>query len=178
MAAFPPEGLVLEPLDRTHRRKAFSCGSEPVDAWLAHKALGAMEKHTSTTQVLTERTGRIAGYYTLASTALDVSLVPPDMFGGKPPRYAPPTLTLAWLGVDTHFQGRRLGALLLARALADAIAVYEHVRFVAIIVDALSERNVHFYLGQGFSLIPDTADKLYLPARTLLLMVRARGTPR
>ena len=174
MPAFPPEGFALEPLDRTHRRRACSSGHESVDTWLAQKALGAMEKHTSTTQVLVQKGGAIAGYYTLASTALDVSLVPPDLFEGKPPRYAPPTLTLAWLGVDVRFRGRGFGTLLFARALADAVAVHERVRFVAVIIGALSESNVTFYRNQGFAVVPGTADKLYLPASTLLRMVRGR----
>jgi GNAT superfamily N-acetyltransferase len=173
---FPPEGFTLEPLSRLHRRRSFSSGNERVDIWLAQKALGAMEKHTSTTQVLVQRGGRIAGYYTLASTALDVSLVPPELFGDKPPRHAPPTLTLAWLGVDAHFQGRMLGTLLFARTLADAVAVHDKVRFVAVIIDALSASNITFYLRHGFSVVPGTADKLYLPASTLLRMVRGGRT--
>lgn len=131
-----------------------------------------MRKNTSTTRVLSERDGTIAGYYTLANTALDVSLVPPEMFAGEVPRHPPLTLTLAWLGVDERFRGRGLGTQLFARALADCVRVYDVVRFVAVIIDALTEDNVSFYESQGFVRVPGTTDKLYLPASTLAEITR------
>jgi GNAT superfamily N-acetyltransferase len=164
-------GLELELLNRGHRRKAFSSGDLRVDGWLIHRALGAMEKHTSTTRVLADRGGVVAGYYTIASTALDVSLAPRELFGGKLPRHAPPTLTLAWLGVDTRFRGQGIGTRLFARALAYAVEAYHLVRFVAVIVDAISSRNIDYYLRHGFTLVPGASNKLYLPATTLRRVV-------
>lgn len=164
---FPPDGFALELLERRHRRKRFASGDSRVDEWLIHKALGAMEKNTSTTRVLVAADGRIAGYYTLANTALDVSRVPAELFSGRVPTKAPPTLTLAWLGVDQGFTGQGLGTKLFARALADAVEVYHLVRFVAVIVDALTPANADFYLKQGFTPVPGTIDKLYLTAATL-----------
>jgi GNAT superfamily N-acetyltransferase len=171
-AAFPPPGNKLEILNRTHRRKRFASGDPRVDRWLIHKALGAMEKHTSTTRVLVDSAGTIAGYYTLANTALDVSLVPAALFAGTPPDRAPPTLTLAWLGVDLRFAGRGLGTQLFARSLADAAQVHELVRFVAVIIDALTGENISFYRAKGFVPVPGTTNKLYLPATTLLRVVQ------
>jgi GNAT superfamily N-acetyltransferase len=165
---FPPAGLALETLERRHRRKRFSSGDPRVDAWLIHKAIGAMEKNTSTTRVLVTTNGVIAGFYTLANTALDVSLVPAQLFGGGVPAKAPPTLALAWLGVDRAFTGQGLGTGLFARALADAVQVHHLVRFVAVIVDALTLGNADFYRRYGFTPVAGTADKLYLPAATLL----------
>ena len=171
---FPPPGLTLELLDRHHRRKAFSSGDRRVDEWLARRALAAMGKNTSTTRVLAGEGGMIAGFYTLANTAIDVSLVPADLFDGAIPRYPPPTLTLAWLGVDARFRGRGLGTQLLARALADALFAFKTVRFVAVIVDALTETNVSFYESQGFRRVPGTTNKLFLPAATLIAIAGDR----
>ena len=58
-----------------------------------------------------------------------------------------------------------------ARALADCVQVYGLVRFVAVIVDALTEPNFEFYLSQGFVQVPGATHKLYLPATTLLQVV-------
>jgi ribosomal protein S18 acetylase RimI-like enzyme len=171
---FPPPGLTLELLDRRHRRKAFASGDRRVDEWLARRALPAMRKNTSTTRVLADARGAIAGYYTLANTALDVSLVPADLFDGETPRHPPPTLTLAWLGVDSRFGERGLGTQLFARALADALYAFETVRFVAVIVDALTEMNVAFYQSHGFRRVPGTINKLFLPASTLVEVVDRR----
>ncbi len=172
MAGFPPPGYSLELLNRTHRRKQFSSGDARVDQWLIHKALPAMAKNTSTTRVLVKAGGVIAGYYTLANTALDVSLVPAALFEGGPPSKAPPTLTLAWLGVDARFAGQGFGTNLFARALADGAQVYHLVRFMAVIVDALTDGNLKFYQDRGFVLVPGTTNKLYMPAKTLMQVVR------
>jgi GNAT superfamily N-acetyltransferase len=117
----------------------------------------------------------VAGYYTLAATALDVSLVPPALFGGTMPANAPPTLTLAWLGVDRRFAGPGLGTLLFARALADGVQVHHLVRFVAVVVDALTAENAAFYERMGFLPVPGTTNKLYMPAATLLLVTGRSG---
>jgi GNAT superfamily N-acetyltransferase len=167
--------MTLTLLNRRHRRKRFRSGDPRVDDWLVHKAIGAMEKNTSTTRVLVQEDGTVVGYYTLANTALDVSLVPPALFGGTMPVKAPPTLTLAWLGVDERFKGCGLGTQLFARALADGVQVYHLVRFVAVIIDALTPENFAFYQAMGFLPIPGTVNKLYLPAATLMQATAGAG---
>jgi GNAT superfamily N-acetyltransferase len=77
----------------------------------------------------------------------------------------------AWLGVDTRFRGQGIGTRLFARALADAVEAYHLVRFVAVIVDAISEENVEYYQRHGFTVVPGTSNKLYLPATTLMRVV-------
>lgn len=169
--SFPPDGFALELLGRQHRRKKFNSGDPRVDDWLIHKAIGAMAKNTSTTRVLVATDGTVAGYYTLANTALDVSLVPADLFGGGVPTKAPPTLTLAWLGVDRAFVGKGLGTQLFARALADGVQIYQLVRFVAVIVDALTDANTEFYRKHGFLPVHGSTARLYMPASSLLQAV-------
>ena len=171
MSSFPPEGYRLELLSTSHRRRRFASGDRHVDEWLQRKALSATAKNTSTTRVLVHSGAEIAGFYTLANTALDVSLVPPELFAGSPPTRPPPTVTLAWLGVDQRFAGRGLGTKLFARALADCVQAYQLVRFTAVIVDALTDQNDAFYRAQGFARVPGTTHKLYLPASTLLAVV-------
>jgi len=97
----------------------------------------------------------------LANTALDVSLVPA----------APQTLTLAWLGVDQTCAGQGRGTKLFARALANGVRIHHLVRFVAVMVDALTSANAGFYQRQGFLPVPGSVDKLYLPATTLMQIV-------
>lgn len=160
--------MALELLNRRHRRKRFRSGDPRVDGWLIHKALGSTEKNTSTTRVLAKADATVVGYYTLANTALDVSLVPAALFGGIVPTKAPPTLTLAWLGVDERFKGSGIGTRLFARALADGVQVYHLVRFVAVIIDSLTPKSFAFYQTMGFLPVPGTAAKLYLPAATLM----------
>jgi GNAT superfamily N-acetyltransferase len=79
--------------------------------------------------------------------------------------------TLALLGVDERCRGRGLGTKLFARALADALRAFETVRFVAVIVDPLTDANAAFYASHGFSPIPGTPNRLFLPATTFVEIV-------
>lgn len=72
---FPP-GFRLERLARAHRRSPFESGEPAVDAWLRTKALQNQEKHLSTTRVLFDDAGEIAGYYTLATGQVDFGDLP------------------------------------------------------------------------------------------------------
>jgi len=162
-----PEGFKLELLTPEHRRKRFSSGNPKVDEWLRQKALPAMKKNTSTTRVLVDAGGHVAGYYSLANTVLDISLVPPELFAGQAPTRPPPTVTLAWLGIDAGFAGRGLGTYLFHQALADCVKAYDVIRYVAIIIDALDDDNVTHYRSRGFTLVPGTTHKLYMAASVL-----------
>ncbi|MFM7518534.1 MAG: N-acetyltransferase, partial [Pirellula sp.] len=64
--ALPP-GYWLEPLQRSHQRRAFDCGHGEVNAWLHTKALQHQDKRLSATRVLLNRDNAIAGFYTLAT---------------------------------------------------------------------------------------------------------------
>jgi hypothetical protein len=48
------------------------------------------------------------------------------------------------------------------------------VRFVAVMIDALSVENVAYDERWGFLAVPGTTNKLYMPATTLLEVVDAR----
>ncbi len=64
---------------------------------------------------------RIAGYYTLASASISLADLPADV-AKKLPRYpAVPAVRLGRLTVDQAFQGRGVGGVLLAEALARAL---------------------------------------------------------
>ena len=97
-----PEGFRLERLRRDHRRKSFCSGQQAVDDWLATKALQHQTKHLSGTKVLLDRSGAIAGYYTLAPAQVDFGDLPAGIVRHLPHRMLPAAI-LAWLGVDaTH----------------------------------------------------------------------------
>ena len=99
---FPP-GYSLASLAKTHPRSTLCSGEAEVDAWLATKALQHQKKHLSTTKVLLDGSGAIAGYYTLASGQIDFGDLPRDIIR-KLPRRALPVAVLAWLGIATAQQ--------------------------------------------------------------------------
>ena len=108
-----PEGFRLAVLRRDHPRKEFSSGEKKVDDWLATKALQNQDKQLSSTKVLLDTAGAIAGYYTLAMGYVDFDDLPDDLRMRLPHRLLP-VAVLAWMGVSGSHQGQGHGRRLLA----------------------------------------------------------------
>ncbi len=73
-----PDRFRLEKLRREHRRREFRTGQEPVENWLATRALQQQEKPLSVARVLLDEGGAIAGCYTLATGQVDSSDLPTE----------------------------------------------------------------------------------------------------
>lgn len=166
-----PEGYRLERLQRSHPRKSFRCGEERVDEWLAKLALQNQEKHLSVTRVLLDQTDAIAGYYTLATSQVDFSDLPPEA-AKKLPRRVLPVAVLAWLGVNALHQRQGLGHLLLAQALTDCYEAGKTFAFVAVILDCISEAAKNFYQRYDFQEFPGRPYRLFLGVKHLEEMMK------
>lgn len=166
---FPP-GYHLERLAQTHARKAFTSGQAQVDDWLHTKALKNQNKHLSTTKVLLDATGAIAGYYTLATGQVDFGDLPASV-AKKLPRRMLPVAILAWLGVAAKRHGQGLGGLLLAQPLADCHEAGKSFAFVAVILDCVDDASKRFYQHFDFVELPGHPYRLYLTATQLHAMM-------
>lgn len=166
-----PEGFRLERLVRVHPRRQFQCGEAAVDDWLAAHALQHQEKHLSTTKVLLDDAGAIAGYYTLATAQVDFSDLPPQVTK-RLPRRVLPVAVLAWLGVRTERQGQKLGGRLLAQALRDCHEAGRTFAFVAVILDCLNDAAKAFYRRWDFEEVPGRPYRLFLSAKRLDAMMQ------
>jgi GNAT superfamily N-acetyltransferase len=164
-----PEGFRLERLRHDHPRKQFRCGEEPVDDWLATKALQNQEKHLSVTRVLLDEAGAVAGYYTLATGQVDFGELPAEE-RKRLPRRALPVAVLAWLGVSADRHGQGLGRLLLAQALRDCHEAGQTFAFVAVILDCLNDSAKAFYRHYDFEELPGHPYRLFLSAKRLEAM--------
>jgi GNAT superfamily N-acetyltransferase len=164
-----PEGFRLEPLRHDHPRKAFRCGEEQVDDWLATKALQNQEKHLSVTRVLVAASGGIAGY-TLATGQVDFGDLPADLVKRLPRRLLPVAI-LAWLGVSVDHRGQGLGRLLLAQALRDCYEAGQTFAFAAVILDCINDTARAFYQHWDFEELPGQPYRLFLSAQRLEAMM-------
>lgn len=162
----------MQRLARGHSRQAFSCGEPAVEEWLKSQALQHQKKHLSVTKVLLDPSGRIAGYYTLATGQIDFSELPEDI-ARQLPRRALPVAVLAWLGVSKARQGQGLGQLLLAQALRDAYEAGQTFAFVAVMLDCISDRAKAFYKHWDFDELPGHPYRLFLSASKLAAMMQA-----
>jgi GNAT superfamily N-acetyltransferase len=165
-----PPGWRIEPLRRERRRRKFHSGEARVDQWLATSALQHQEKHLSVTKVLLDDNGAIAGYYTLATGQVDFGELPVEVVKRLPQRILP-VAALAWLGVDSQYQGRGIGRLLLAQSLRDCWEAGKTFAFVAVILDCINDDAKSFYEHWDFQGLPGHPYRLFLSAKRLKAMI-------
>jgi GNAT superfamily N-acetyltransferase len=171
-----PTGFRLETLRRAHRRKSFCSGEPKVDDWLTTKALQNQTKRLSVTKVLLDKSGDVAGYYTLAPTQVDFSELPVEVIRHLPHRLLPAAV-LAWLGISEVNRGRGLGGKLLAQALRDCWEGGRVFPFVLVMVDCVDEQAKSFFRKHGFAEFPGRPYRLYLRASNLdAMMQHLRGS--
>jgi len=156
----------LVPLDATHDRGQFNCGSEPLDFYLRKQVSQDIRRRVTACFVALTDEQRIAGYYTLASASMLLSDLPADV-GRKLPRYPTvPAVRMGRLAVDLTVQGCGLGGALLADALDRS--VHAEIAAYALIVDAKTETAVTFYRHHGFMALLNTPMTLFLPLATAI----------
>jgi GNAT superfamily N-acetyltransferase len=146
-----------ESLSAAHDLDSFDCGVAPLDLWLKRRALKNEAEGASRTFVLCEH-GRVFAYDSLAAGS-----VFHDVATGRIKRNMPdpvPAILLGRLAVDRKWQGRGLGADLLADAILRIVGAAETVGVRAILVHAMSEEARAFYQRHGFR--PSPVDPLTL----------------
>ncbi len=152
------------PLDRTHNRRKFSSGSEPLDGYFRERVTEDIKRRVTACFVALSGNGRIAGYYTLASASVFIGDLPAELTR-KLPRYpSVPAVRMGRLAVAQAFKGQGLGAALLADALMRVVR--SEIAAYALVVDAKDERAAGLYRHHGFI---ETATKatLFLPLATV-----------
>jgi len=94
---------------------------------------------------------RIVGYHTLVF----VQIAQPEIPDEKPKLKRPiPVILLGQLGVDTQFQGRGYGELLLMDAQSRVEEVSRRTGIRAMILDARTEELARWYEGYDFKRFP------------------------
>lgn len=119
--SIPSFNYVMEPLSSHHNRSDFCCGIEPLDRYLQRQAKQDLRRFLTSVFVLQDlEQERIAGYYTLAATAIELVDLP-ESVARKLPRYPLiPAILLGRLAVAQPYQGKGLGTFLLFDALERA----------------------------------------------------------
>jgi len=166
----PDFSYSIEPLESQHNRADFSCGIEELDRYLKQQARQDLQRFLTTVFVLHDlEHQRIAGYYTLAATAIELAALP-DSITRKLPKYPliPGTL-LGRLAVDREYQGQKLGTFLLFDALQRSRN--SQIASMAVVVDAKDDRAKAFYEYHQFLPFPRQPLRLYLLMTTIVKML-------
>jgi GNAT superfamily N-acetyltransferase len=146
-------------------RSDFHCGVEPLDRYFKTQVDQDIKRRVAACFTALDNSGRVAGYYTLASTSILLTDLPEDL-AKKLPRYPNvPAVRMGRLAVDLGFKGEGLGGALLADALRRAARA--EIAAYAFVVDAKDDEAAEFYLHHGFHATADNPLFLYLPLATV-----------
>jgi len=157
----------FEPLHERHNRAAFSCGNESLDNYFKGDPVRQdMSRRLAAAFVMTADGSTVAGFYTLSSLSITSSDLPESLAKRLPSRLPIPATLLGRMGVDTRLQGRGLGSDLLIDALHQAFQANKAVASWAVVVDA-KEGARDFYLKHGFTAMPSSPNRLFIPMKTI-----------
>jgi GNAT superfamily N-acetyltransferase len=153
----------VAPLDGSHDRDAFDCGSPPLDLYLKQYAFQNQKKGIVRNYVTTRKGSRsVVAYYSLVFASLDQKLLPPKVIKGLG-KYDIPVMLLARLAVDRGEQGQGLGRALLKDAVLRTMQVAEIAGLKLLLVQAKDDAAAAFYQKHGFVALPADPLKLFLP---------------
>jgi GNAT superfamily N-acetyltransferase len=152
------------PLTADHDISAFDCGNKPLNDWLRLRALKASGR-SARTFVVTAAGSGVIGYYGLAMGAVRLDSAPSSMRRNMPNPV--PVAVLARLAVDRNSQGSGIGGALLRDALQRCMSVHSEIGFAAVVVHAIDNDAVAFYLRYGMQEFPAGSRSLFMPIKTI-----------
>lgn len=165
---------IIKPLGAEHNslRAGFSCGEGPLDQYLKQQASQDAKKYIAAPYVMVLE-GRIAGFYTLSASSINISDLPSELVKQlKLPRYPKIGVTLIGrLARDLSFKGLGIGAILLIDALKRALNNSASIGSMAVVVDSKNDNAHRFYTDVGFLPFPDTRERLFMPMKTIEQLV-------
>lgn len=158
----------INPLDAAQDVAAFHCGSPPLDEYIRRYASQDVRKDVARVFVATpdDQPERLAGFFTLSAGSVACGDLP-SALTRKLPRYPVPIALIGRLAVDTQFQGKGLGSILLADACAKVVQAGAVLAVAGIVVDAKDQAAAAFYTHFGFVPLPGRPDRFLLPASLL-----------
>jgi GNAT superfamily N-acetyltransferase len=148
--------ILIRPLDNELSVRGFDCGDADLNQWINKKAFS---HHTENrVKVFCAYSGGAAtalGYYTLAMKYESVSKLLQEERGHYTNDKHFPAIYIGSLAVRTHYQGQKLGTLLLMNALKRAHNVAKNVALFGVALHSLNDRTTEMYKRYGFGLRED-----------------------
>jgi GNAT superfamily N-acetyltransferase len=135
-----------------------------MDDWLRFRALKSEGRSARTYVVAQER--HVVGYYCFSAGAEKRTNVPSKLARNMPESV--PLATLGRLAVDLSWQGKGIGAGMLKDALQRFLQISQIAGSRAIIVHAIDQTAVSFYLEYGFMEFPGGSRTMFLPMETII----------
>lgn len=159
------------PLSKAHDRNSFSCGIESLDNYLHKQAGQDSRKKISVTYVLHDQNeNKVAGYYTLSATAIELLALPENVRKKLPSYPCLPATLIGRLAIDETYRRRGLGELILIDAMKRAYRTSSEVASFAVVVDAINQSAKEFYKKYGFLDLSISRNRLFLPMSIISML--------
>ena len=158
--------FVCQRLGKQHDRKRFDCGVPVLNDYLARIASQDVRRKAAAVFILTPQSepARIAGFYTLCSTSIELTAVPASL-SKQLTRYPEvPAILIGRLARDVAFPG--VGSLLISDALTRCVRVASEIAASVIVVDSKNDAATRFYTKFGFVSVPKLSGRMFLPMAT------------
>lgn len=140
----------------------FESGKPALDQWLKTRALSNQQRGFTVVMVVHDDHA-VVGNYGLAPTAVIPTSLPRSIRTGQPPDPVP-CLLLGQLAVDRRYAGRGIGNGLLKHALQRCLAGATLIGGRALLVHAVDEDAIAYWLHHGFT---QTKDDRFLLVRSI-----------
>jgi predicted N-acetyltransferase YhbS len=154
----PPALTAPAPISAQHDVSQFDCGKAALNDWLRQRAQ-KNEGRASRCFVVCDGHS-VVGFYALAAGSVRITEVPKPLRKNMPPEI--PVLVLGRIAVDVRHQGRKIGQFLLRDALQRSLAVAQNIGARALLVHAIDQDVVPFYMQFKFRPFPDGDLTLFL----------------
>lgn len=151
-----------------HDSAAFDCGHKTSNTFIRLHALPGQRANISQTYMALIGT-TIIGYHTLVVGDVAFAEAPERLAKGLP-HHPVPILLLARLAVDRTWQGKGLGAALVADAIRRTLQVADIAGVRAFLVHAKDDAAKRFYTHLGFEPFPGEPLTLYRLLKDLRAM--------
>lgn len=160
------EKFSIRKLDNSHQKNTFTCGVKMLDDYIQKFARQDNKRHVAMVYVLSDdKENKIAGYYSLSSTSIELLNLPEFARKNLPPYPLLPATLLGRLAVDNHYQHKKIGKFLLLDALKRSFEVSQDVASFAVVVEAINESAANFYQKYGFTFLEK--NRYYLPMKSI-----------
>ena len=159
--------VVIEPLNASHDRGAFSCGTAALDRYFREQAGQDIRRRLGNCFVAVHgEAGAVAAYYTLAASSIPLDALPKEETRRLPHYPVLPATLIGRLAVDRRYQGYGLGSALIVDAMRRSIQAAP-ASFM-LLVDAKDQNAAAFYRRHGFLALASRPQSLFLPMATAL----------
>lgn len=161
-----PESFHDKALERDVDRSHFQCDVLELDDYFKGDRLFKEidSNQTSAYIMLDEASQALVGYYTLSNYAVPRAVVSNTL--ARRLFYDPsPATLLGRLAIQNSYKGKKIGKLLLARALQRAKVLSMQSASRVVVVDTISDHARAFYMKCGFQKLSNERNQFYYDLR-------------